>query len=360
MDNQNVSCKFYLGANTMDGFHSQFDELREIENYRHQYIIKGGPGSGKSTFMRRILRSAESSGIRCEEIRCSSDPDSLDGIILYDLGVSFVDGTAPHVIEPRYAGVLESYIDFSPFWDEESLFQRKENIVSTDSEVKKCYKNAYAHLHCIGLYDGLIRSCGRSSRHSAFLRRIDGLIKRELPKKNTSGKMGKKNTRYLSGFTPSGYTTFTDTVYNMCDRVIGFLDEFGTSSTAIGIISNAAQKKGLDVCECLSPLYRDSVVEHLLIPSLRLGFVSIRRGDDEIKTDKNINLNPYCDVYSDSVEMRRIKKLKKSRQEAKNQALYELRQAKVWHDRLEDEYKGHIDFDGISELTEKWKSSLGL
>ncbi len=360
MDSLNASYKFYLGANTMYGFHSRFEELRKFENYRHQYIIKGGPGSGKSTFMRRILHSAENKGIRCEEIRCSSDPDSLDGIILYDLGVSFVDGTSPHVIEPRYAGASERYIDFSQFMDEGSLLKLKDNIVSADSEVKKCYKNAYTHLHCVGLYDSLIRGYGFNSRRSAFLRRIDGLIKRELPKKNTIGKDGKKNIRYLSGFTPLGYTTFSDTLYSMCDRIIGFSDEFGTSSTAMAMISDGALKKGLDVFECLSPLYKEAVTEHLLIPSLRLGFVSVRRGEGDIKTDKNINLNPYCDVCSDSVELRRVKKLKKSRQEATNQALYELKKAKAWHDRLEDEYKGYIDFDGISELTEKWKSSLGL
>ena len=44
---------FYLGASTPKGFVSHFDSLfREV---RQLTIIKGGPGCGKSTFMRTIV-----------------------------------------------------------------------------------------------------------------------------------------------------------------------------------------------------------------------------------------------------------------------------------------------------------------
>ncbi len=360
MSKPNVSSKFYLGANTRDGFFSRFDELREFANYRHQYIIKGCAGSGKSTFMKQILLSAKNRGCQCEEIRCSSDPDSLDGIILHDLGICFVDGTAPHAIEPKYAGVAESYIDFSPYWDESQLLQRRDEIIKIDSQVKKCYKNAYAHLSCGGIYDSLLRGYCDNAQNDSFLRRIDGIISRELPKKCKNCVLGKKYVRYLSGFTPLGYTTFDDTLSNMCDRVIAFSDEFGMCNVAFRKISDAVQSRGIDVYECLSPLYKEAFIEHLIIPSLRLGFVSVRHGENTFSTHKNINLNHYVDVYRDKSQTNRIKLLKKSRKEAIKRGLSELSEAKMWHDKLEEAYKPCMDFDGISQLLKRWLIRLGL
>lgn len=87
---------FFLGANSRNGFYSLYDELIDPKTAESVYIIKGGPGSGKSSFMRRIKKILSEQGISCESILCSSDPDSLDGVVFHDLKVAFVDGTAPH------------------------------------------------------------------------------------------------------------------------------------------------------------------------------------------------------------------------------------------------------------------------
>ena len=45
---------FFLGANSPQGFVSRFDQLDCGDPQWHTFIIKGGPGCGKSSFMRRI------------------------------------------------------------------------------------------------------------------------------------------------------------------------------------------------------------------------------------------------------------------------------------------------------------------
>ena len=64
------------------------------------YIIKSGPGSGKSTLMRRVERHAQAAGLETEEVLCSGDPDSLDAVMIPALGAAVVDGTAPQGIVP--------------------------------------------------------------------------------------------------------------------------------------------------------------------------------------------------------------------------------------------------------------------
>ena len=92
--------QYFLGANAPTGFYSLYDHLLPPEEARAIYILKGGPGCGKSTLMRKIGAWAEESGLETEYIICSGDPDSLDAVVLPQSGVAIVDGTAPHVVVP--------------------------------------------------------------------------------------------------------------------------------------------------------------------------------------------------------------------------------------------------------------------
>ena len=87
--------RYFLGGNTPTGFYSLYHQLSEPERLRALYIIKGGPGCGKSTLMRRVERHAQAAGLETQQVLCSGDPDSLDAMILPQLGAALVDGTAP-------------------------------------------------------------------------------------------------------------------------------------------------------------------------------------------------------------------------------------------------------------------------
>ena len=90
--------QYFLGGNTPSGFYSLYHQLSDPERFRALYIIKSGPGSGKSTLMRRVERHAQAAGLETEEVLCSGDPESLDAVIIPALGAAVVDGTAPHVV----------------------------------------------------------------------------------------------------------------------------------------------------------------------------------------------------------------------------------------------------------------------
>ena len=84
---------YFLGSSGKNGFFSCFSQLTPKIEGQYTYIIKGGPGTGKSTLMRKIADEMEKKDINCERIFCSSDPDSLDGVIFPSLRVSICDGT---------------------------------------------------------------------------------------------------------------------------------------------------------------------------------------------------------------------------------------------------------------------------
>lgn len=92
--------RYFLGANSPQGFYSLYDQLIKIEDAAAVYILKGGAGCGKSTLMRQVALAAEDENEQVEYILCSGDPDSLDAIVLPAQGVALVDGTAPHAAAP--------------------------------------------------------------------------------------------------------------------------------------------------------------------------------------------------------------------------------------------------------------------
>ena len=58
----------FLGANTPEGFISLFDELYDPAEDWRAYIIKGGPGTGKSRLMRRVADELEQAGYTAQRV----------------------------------------------------------------------------------------------------------------------------------------------------------------------------------------------------------------------------------------------------------------------------------------------------
>ncbi len=95
MDKRGKVKRVFPGGNTAVGFYSFYDYIITPDATRI-LVIKGGPGVGKSTFMRRIADEMVERGFDVELHHCSSDNSSLDGVVIPQIGVALIDGTAPH------------------------------------------------------------------------------------------------------------------------------------------------------------------------------------------------------------------------------------------------------------------------
>ena len=51
--------RYFLGANTAKGFFSVYEDFCKPDSGNFLYVIKGGPGCGKSSFMKKIGKAAE-------------------------------------------------------------------------------------------------------------------------------------------------------------------------------------------------------------------------------------------------------------------------------------------------------------
>lgn len=84
----------FLGAATPNGARDFI--LNITDDIDKRYFIKGRPGTGKSTFMKRVANYASDRGIDVEIYHCGFDHNSLDMIIMRELNVCIFDSTAPH------------------------------------------------------------------------------------------------------------------------------------------------------------------------------------------------------------------------------------------------------------------------
>lgn len=344
---------FFLGANTPKGFVSFFDELYNPYQPCNAYILKGGPGTGKSTFMKKAAKEAEKRGYSVQYIYCSSDPESLDAIIVPELNLSIADGTAPHVLEPKFPGVAENIIHPGQFWDTGRLKKVQNEIRTLTIENSLHHRRSSAYLSAAGkLCDENRRLCHSFIREEKINSFAVRFAARECEKKK-SLQPGRAYKRFLSGITPEGIVYLDDTVSTLCTRVIGIDDEHGAVSQMLcQRCAQAVMNKGYDVILCHCPI-RPEECEHIIIPELSLCIMTLK---------KNHTTKIQCDriIHSSRFMTEGIEKYKKRLRFNRTMA-YELilqsidclKKAKGVHDELEGKYVEAMDFDALNSFCEK-------
>lgn len=141
--------EYYAAANGYSGFRTYFGEVFPKEKLLKIFILKGGPGTGKSTLMRKILNCFSEKGFDCEAIFCSSDRSSLDGIIIGGK-VAIIDGTAPHEVDAKLPGALDEIVNLGEGWDFEKLEKSRSEIEELNKNKKQNYDSAYKYLSFSG------------------------------------------------------------------------------------------------------------------------------------------------------------------------------------------------------------------
>lgn len=108
-DRQATVRHLFFGAATPKGAVDQIPTL--TSNLKQRIFIKGRPGSGKSTMLKKLAATAEARGVDVEVFHCGFDPHSLDMLIFPELSLAIFDSTAPHEYFPSQPSdeILDMY-----------------------------------------------------------------------------------------------------------------------------------------------------------------------------------------------------------------------------------------------------------
>lgn len=344
----NGPIRIFLGANSGGGFYSLYGQLLNAR-FDDLLIIKGGPGCGKSSFMRTVAEKFTEKEYKAIYVNCSGDPDSLDGVLLPELRVGLVDGTAPHVLEPTYTAANERYLDLTRFYDMEAAKAARAEIRTHTDAYRAAYAEAYHILRAADALENERRAVAAASADTEKLaRRLANIARREL--RGTSGTRARTDEAFLGGMTHQGELCRFETVDALCPRVYELADNYGLAAPMLERLRDAAADAGLDTLVCKDP-DRPHEIRHLLVPERGLAFVtSTARLPYPGKVYRRIRVDAVAEPTR--AEKARLRLLGRVEQALRDAAVEALGRAKAEHDALEAAYNPCVDFDGVYALAE--------
>ena len=337
--------KYFAASNSADGFINYFGDIFARADFI--YIIKGGPGTGKSSFMSRQADAATERGERVEFYYCSSDPDSLDGILIHGKNrvTGIIDGTPPHASEPKYPGAYDEIINLGEFWNRDLLIKQKNEIVALSDRKSAEYKNAYSYLRSVGnlraVNDSLVYSAvdidkmrGAASRMLAHIPELECGAATFIPAITDSVSM---NGRIR-------FNTFEQRAKRL--YVVG--DLYGVGHMFLDCVAKLLRAYSATVRISYDPICRDHV-DGIFIEGHNAAFV-LKDSAEDVLLAENEEEQSNTDLIS-TINVRRFinpEKLRESRSEirytahlaqnALDGALHALSKAKIYHFLLEDIY----------------------
>lgn len=350
--NNTVTTQFFLGANSSCGFVSLYDDFVSPDRGDFLWILKGGPGCGKSTFMRKIAHAAAEHGLDTELICCSGDPESLDGVYIPALKLGYADGTSPHVMDSVYPAARSMYLDLGSFYDHNALKAQYGEISALFRSYKAKYARAYDLLSAAGS-TAVHRTPGLVTEKEldSVRRRADSFISRELGRGAPSAGIPKK--RFISAVSCLGEVFLDSTVAALCPRICVLDNSLGMADTFLSRAAEGAARRGTDYIICPDPMFPDRL-EALLLPQHGLALLArserLAYGGE---TYRHFRLDAMADrdrIAASRSALRRSVKLQRA---LTDEAIKELAGAKLLHDRLERVYNPYVDFSGVSALAQR-------
>ncbi len=232
---------YFAAANGFDGFRSYYPSLYRSEHFTRVFVIKGGPGTGKSRLLREAAVTAEAIGAHVDYIYCSSDPASLDGVILYqkEKRIALLDGTAPHARCADIPGAIDEIINLGDFWNSELLTERRDEILSVSREKSTRFALAYSYLRVAGI---AFRE-RKKLLNTAFLKeKAENAVLRFL--KAHKEKRGSSARVLQSGIGMRG-EVFLKTYLEKANAVYCVEDLFGFSGQLLSVFETELKKQSL-------------------------------------------------------------------------------------------------------------------
>lgn len=347
----------FPGGNTPQGFFSYYNYIIPADAARI-FIMKGGPGTGKSTFMRRIGEAVLARGLDVEHHHCSSDNNSLDGLVIPALSVAFIDGTAPHVVDPKHPGCVDEIVHLGDFWNERGMVANKQAILACTAEIGKSFQRAYRLLKAAkALYDDWEAANAEALDHAAANWRTEQLLATVFRGVDTVG-AGRLRKLFASAITPDGMVNYLDTSVwpaGRCYVVTG--DPGSGKSTLVQKVISAALAKGLDVETFYCPLDPEKP-EHVVIPALNAAVTT-----SFLPHPYHASRQPAMTIDMGECLKTDIAASRADAVAYDQDLFWELfvksvaciKRAKTLHDELETYYVPNMNFSGIEN---RWQNTL--
>ena len=266
---------FFAGSNSGKGFYSLFDNIIGSDAKR-VYLLKGGPGTGKSSFMRYIASAVGEQGYGRELFFCSSDSGALDAVSFPKLGIALLDATAPHAIDAMLPGCRDQLIALGDFWSAKALEAKRDEIIKGGQIKQAHFAAAFRYFAAALAVEENIGARNREKRvKDNSVEQTREIVERIGPASSEhEGKTGKVRHLFASALTPEGYVSHIQSLVQDFSSVFVLQGGPGTGKgECLSTVLRHAQAAGYDVEAFHYPLDPLKLL-HMIIPNAKIAVVS--------------------------------------------------------------------------------------
>ena len=366
-----VKRHYFPGNNTPLGFFSYYKHILGQREANKIICIKGGPGTGKSTFMKRIAEYFAAQDEDIDYLHCSADADSIDGIVLKNRRTAIIDGTSPHITDPVTPGAVDKIVNLGEFWDEDAISLNKNKIIDLNEETSRWYRIAYNYLNAAkSVYRSLEEVYNKAAENSEIYKLIAGIIGTEYNSLEISLRPGKRKKFFASAITGEGIINYITTLLEGMERIYMISSPVGYSNSSfMEIITEGAVYRGLDVEAYYCSMCPEEKVEHIVIPQLKTAFVTVNSYHDiepwEISSALEneqeiilIDMNDYMNVLDIKKNENLIETLNEEYDILINKGIKNLAFAYKTHLKVEGMYIPNMNFVKMAGLRERLQEEL--
>lgn len=344
---------YFAASNSAVGFCSYYKECFDCSRVKHLYAVKGGPGTGKSRFLRDVAEYGEQRGYRSEYIYCSSDPDSLDGVILSrgEDCVALLDATAPHIYEPSRPGFREDIVNLGVFWNIEKLTACAAGIEKLNAQKSEAYRRAYRYLAGLGKMrenrDALVAPFIRRGAIRAFAEKLLNGVESDGEYVCHPALMRSVGMRGEVGF---------DTYFANAKRIILAEDCRGSAQYLMAELGRIALERKMQIRVSHDPVQPEKIDA---ISFLKSGItVAVCQSELCEYPFKRVYMRRFVEI-SDMKEVRgEVNFAERMSRAMLEGALEALEAVRAVHFQIEELYMAAMDFDAKEEFTKSFCKSL--
>lgn len=346
-----IADAYFAAANTADGFYSRFSALFDplCGKWQKIYIIKGGPGTGKASFMKRAAEYAEKKGLHVERYYCSSDTRSLDGIRIPQIGTAMLDGTAPHTADPVFPGAVEQIINLGMFFDVRALRENTDIIRTLSAEHTAHHLRAKRYLRAAGAMRETVLSQYKEAyleekAYAAAMRMVQKLPREDEPV---------SEMQFVTAISAQGMVHLPTAECGECI----YVTDNGRAALFFDTLIRAAEHRGVSYVRYASPL-RPGETEGVSFPTVGVTYFSNRYASNAEAAVRPINVGRFFDAASAASRRARIRFARTCEETLLEGACEALASAGRVHDALEAHYIAAMDFDALNAFAERFLSGF--
>ncbi|HEX3011359.1 MAG TPA: PRK06851 family protein [Syntrophomonadaceae bacterium] len=348
----------FPGGNTCYGFYSYYDYICPSPP-EAKIVLKGGPGVGKSTFMKNLGKDFSRQGQDIEYHWCSSDNNSLDGLVIGKNEICILDGTAPHIVDPRYPGAVDKILNLGQFWDESKIKQQRNNVITLTDAISLLFKRSYHRLKEVKLaYEEWQSYYEEATDFKAVSRNVLELVD-DIFKNSAATGYGPRHL-FAAAITPEGIVNKANSLVDKDYFVFAVKGQPGSGINRLYRHTlEVASLKGV-YAEVYHNPFDPEEIDMIIFPHHKTVLVDI---SDHIadyvqqlpstRYKRFLDFTQFIDQSKTDKSAKQIYNTQNRVHEGLKDAVKFIETAKKYHDELETIYIPAMDFDAIASCREK-------